>query len=167
MSDFARLKNENGYMAIVAALVILTLLTVVGISASRIASTEVAMARNEAAYRRNFYLAEGAALEAADRLTRYGNLPENMKPWMEMVTGSLDVDSLQLYWDNTVAQGDTVIPEPSEADPNRTLFLVGDEGIAPGSSLDMGKSTVHAIGIYGRCAWDGIAIIKLGYRAAY
>jgi len=70
------LKNENGYLAIMGALVILTLLTVIGISASRVGITEVTMARNEVVYRRNFYLAEGAALEAADHLARYGNLEE-------------------------------------------------------------------------------------------
>jgi len=81
------LKNENGYLAIIGALVILSLITVISISASRVANTEVSMARNEVVYQRNFYLAEGAALEAADHLTQYGNLRENTQAWMEMVTG--------------------------------------------------------------------------------
>jgi hypothetical protein len=163
----ARLNNEDGYVAILASLLILALLTVMCLSASRVSNTEVTMAKNEIVYNRNFYLAEGAALEAADRLIFYGNLNDNPQPWMEMVTGNLDIDTLKDYWDNSAADGDTVIPEPSEMDPNHTLFVVGDEGIAKGSSLDMAKSTVHSLAVYGRCSWDGVAIIKMGYRAAY
>lgn len=161
------LKNEDGYLTIVAALVILALLTVIGISASRVSSTEATMARNEVVYKLNFYLAEGAALEAADRLAKNGNLRDNSEPWMEMVTGNLDTDSLRYYWDNSTAAGDTVIPEPSKVDLGHTHFLVGHDGVAHGSSLDMSKPTIHAIAVYGRCVWEGSAIIKMGYRAAY
>jgi hypothetical protein len=167
MLKFWLLKNEDGYLAIVTALLILTLLTLIGISASRVAFTEAAMARNEVIYKRNFYLAEGAALEAADHLTRYGNLRDNSKPWMEMITGNLDVDSLRFYWDNSIAAGDTVIPQPSKVNPDHTLFLIGHDGIGEGSSLDMSKSSIHSIAIYGRCDWDGTSIIKMGYQAAY
>jgi len=161
------LKNENGYLAIIGALVILSLITVISISASRVANTEVSMARNEVVYQRNFYLAEGAALEAADHLTHYGNLRENTQAWMEMATGELDIDNVKYSWDNTLANGDTVIPEPSEVDPRHTLFIIGHEGTAIGFSIDMDKPTVHAIAIYGRCEWDGVSIIKMGYQAAY
>jgi len=161
------LKNEDGYLAIVAALLILTLLTLIGISASRVAVTEMAMARNELVYKRNFYLAEGAALEAVDHLTRYGNLRDNSKPWMEMITGNLDVDKVRFYWNNSIAAGDSVIPEPSKIDPDHTLFLIGHDGIGPGSSLDMSRSTIHSIAIYSRCDWDGTAVIKMGYQAVY
>ena len=161
------LKNENGYLAIIGAIVILILISVISISASRVANTEVSMARNEVVYQRNFYLAEGAALEAADHLTQYGNLRENTQAWMEMVTGDLDTDNVKYYWDNTVVSGDTVIPEPSEVDQSHTLFIIGHEGTAKGFSLDMDKPTVHAIAIYGRCEWNGVSIIKMGYQAAY
>jgi len=167
MSIRSLLKNESGSLAIIGALVILILISVISISASRVANTEIFLARNEVVYQRNFYLAEGAALEAADHLTQYGNLRENTQAWMEMVTGDLDPDNVKYYWDNTVVSGDTVIPEPSEVDPSHTLFIIGHEGTAKGFSLDMDKPTVHAIAIYGRCEWDGVSIIKMGYQAAY
>jgi len=167
MKKVIELKSQDGYIVILASLLILALLTVGGLSASRISNTEVTMAKNEIVYTRNFYLAEGAALEAADRLNFYGNLNDHPQPWMETVSGNLDLNTLKNYWDNSAADGDTIIPEPSEADPNHTLFLAGDEGIAPGSSLDMARPTVHSLAVYGRCSWDGVAIIKLGYRAAY
>jgi len=91
-------ENENGYLAIIGALVILTLISVISISASRVANTEVSLARNEVVYQRNFYLAEGAALEAADHLTQYGNLRENTQAWMEMATGDLNIDNVKYYW---------------------------------------------------------------------
>jgi hypothetical protein len=162
-----KLKNENGYVALLAALGILALLTVIAISASRVANTEVSTARNVVVYKRNFYLAEGAALEAADRLNSYGNLRDNPQPWIEMVAGNLEITSLKHYWDNTAAAGDTVIPKSSEVDLDHAVYLAGMEGIAPGSSLSMGSPTVYSLAIYGRCAWDGVAIIKLGYRTAY
>jgi hypothetical protein len=161
------MKNENGYIAIVATLAILSLLTVIGISASRVANNELARARNEVVHKRNFHLAEGAALEAADRLYSDSSFKDHPQPWMEMVTGTLDIDSLKYYWDNTAAQGDTVIPKPSEVDSIHTVYLAGHEGIASGHSLSADKPTVHAIGIYGRCNWDGVTIIKLGYRAVF
>jgi Tfp pilus assembly protein PilX len=167
MSIRSLLKNENGYLAIIGALVILILISIISISASRVANTEVSLARNEVIYQRNFYLAEGAALEAADHLTQYGNLRENTQAWMEMATGDLDIDNVKYYWDNKVASGDTVIPEPSAVNLSHTLFIIGHEGTAKGFSLDMDKPTVHAIAIYGRCEWDGVSIIKMGYQAAY
>jgi hypothetical protein len=167
MSEVSLLKNDDGYIAIVAALAILTLLTVIGISASRVAGIELTRARNEVVYKRNFYLAEGAALEAADRLNFYGNLRDNPQPWIEMAAGNLDISSLKRYWDNTAASGDSVIPNPSEVDRDHTAYLAGLEGVAPGSSLSMGSPTVYSVGIYGRCGWDGVAVIKLGYRVAY
>jgi len=167
MSIRSLLKNESGSWPLSGALVILILISVISISASRVANTEIFLARNEVVYQRNFYLAEGAALEAADHLTQYGNLRENTQAWMEMVTGDLDTDNVKYYWDNTVVSGDTVIPEPSEVDPSHTLFIIGHEGTAKGFSLDMDKPTVHAIAIYGRCEWDGVSIIKMGYQAAY
>ena len=161
------LENEDGHLAIIAAIVIMTLLAVISISASRVANTEIAMARNEAVYRRNFYLAEGAALEAADHLSYYGDLVENRQPWMELTTGALNTDSVKEYWDNTAVDGDAVIPEPSVADLNHTLFIVGHEGTVKGFSISMDRPTVHAIAVFGRCAWNGTSVIKLGYKAAY
>ena len=82
-------------MAIVAALVILTLLAIISFSASRVANNEVTMARNESVHQRNLYLAEGAAMEAVDRLVNTANLKDNVPAWMEKVAGSLDVDTLR------------------------------------------------------------------------
>lgn len=161
------LQNEEGYLTIVAALVILTLISLIGFSSSRIAGTEVTLARNELVYKRNFYRAEGAALEAADRLLRTADLRANPPRWMETVTGALDEETLPDYWNHTVDDGDPVVPESARVDPDHAAFLAGYEGVAPGASLDMSRPTIHAISIFGRCTGDGTSIIKMGFRTAY
>jgi Tfp pilus assembly protein PilX len=161
------LRNEDGYLAIIGALVLLALLTVISLSASRVANSEIIMAKNEAVYRRNFYLAEGAALEAADHLAQFENLNESSPAWVEMTIGQLTVASSKDYWDNSAAKDDRVIPEPSAVDESHTLFVVGHDGTARGYSLSMDTPTVHSLAIYGRCAWNGISVIKMGYLAAY
>jgi Tfp pilus assembly protein PilX len=165
------LNSQDGHVAIVAALVILTLLTIICFSAARVANNEVTMARNESVHQRNFYLAEGAAMEAADRLTHTANLKDNVPAWMEKDAGSIDVDTtLRSY----LSGKETVKPLPSAVDAalavdaNRsTNFVVGLEGVAPGGSLGMHAPTIIILGIYGRCQWDGESIVKIGYRAVY
>jgi hypothetical protein len=143
------------------------LVTIIGVSASRVAVSEAVMTRNEIIFKRNFYLAEGAALEAVDHLNRYGNLRDNHKKWMEMGTDKLTAENVNHYWTKSVAAGDTVIPEPGQVNPERTLFLIAHDGIGTGSSLDMSKPTIHFISVYSRCDWDGTSIIKIGYCAPY
>ena len=161
------LNNENGYMAIMASLMILALLTILGMAASKSANTEVLMSGNEIRYQRNFYRAEGAAMEAADILQNAANLADNLPTWIDPFIGKLSLETLNDYWDNSYEDGDTVIPQPSSVDTNHTLFIAGSEGIAPGGSLGMDRPTVHSLAIYGRCEWDGVTTIKVGYLVAY
>jgi Tfp pilus assembly protein PilX len=156
------LNSQDGHVAIVAALVILTLLTIIGISASRVANNEVTMARNESVHQRNFYLAEGAAMEAVDRLTHTVNLKDNVPAWMEKGAGRLDVDSLRSYLNDPAKRQASAVD-----DANRATFVAGLEGVAPGGSLGMNTPTVYILGIYGRCVWNGESIVKIGYRAVY
>jgi hypothetical protein len=157
------LNSQDGHVAIVAALVILTLLTIICFSASRVANNEVTMARNESVHQRNFYLAEGAAMEAVDRLTHIADLKDNVPAWMERVAGRLEIDTLRSY----LKDNEGVKPRASEVDANRTMFVAGLERVAPGGSLGMHAPTVYILGVYGRCQWDGESIVKIGYRVVY
>jgi len=157
------LNSQDGHVAIVAALVILTLLAIISFSASRVANNEVTTARNESVHQRNFYLAEGAAMEAVDRLVNTANLKDNVPDWMEKVAGGLEVDTLRSYLNDKEA----VKPQASAVEANRTKFVAGLEGVAPGGSLGMHTPTVFILGIYGRCEWNGESIVKIGYRAVY
>jgi hypothetical protein len=64
-------KGEQGYIVVVA-LVILTLLSIIGISASRTTSTELLIARNEKSHKVAFYAAEAARGYVARNTTLYG-----------------------------------------------------------------------------------------------
>jgi hypothetical protein len=162
-----RLSSEDGYMAIIAALGMLVLLTIVCISISRVASNEITMAGNETVYQRNFYLAEGAMMEAVDLLDNTLDIRGNNIPWLDKAAKSLRIDTVENYWDNATEPTESIIPQASAIDAAHTLYVAGVEGVAPGYSLDMEKPRIHSFEIYGRCVWNGTAIIKVGYLAPY
>ncbi len=58
------LDNEEGF-ALIASMMFLVVLTVIGIAATTTTSIEVSIAGNERVYKQIFYMAEGAAKEAA------------------------------------------------------------------------------------------------------
>jgi len=58
-------KNEEG-VVMIAALLILVLLTIIGIASTNISNTEVKIAVHELIHQQNFYRAEGATLQALD-----------------------------------------------------------------------------------------------------
>ena len=154
------LNNEDGYFLIMATLMILVLLTIMGVAASRTANTEVTVAANEVVYQRNFYLAEGALMEAIDILANTTNLADNPPSWLVTSAGALTEDNVHTYWD-TGAWNSTV---DASGD---TRFVAAVENVAAGSSLDVDKSTVRVIGIYGRCERNGVAMISAGYLTVY
>ena len=65
------------------------------------------MAGNETVYQRNFYLAEGAMMEAVDRLDNTLDIRGNAIDWMDKAAKSLRIDTVETYWDNTTG----IIPE--------------------------------------------------------
>ena len=164
MQPITILKNEEGSLVIIASLIILALLSIIGVAASKTANTEVTLAGNEIVYQRNFYLAEGAALEAADILQNTSNLQDNFPDWIDPLvgnTGYIDID-----WANTeIADG--IVPQTSASDPDDTSYAAVSEGIAKGASLGMSRPTVHSIGVFGHCQKGGISVIKVGYKTAY
>ncbi len=81
--------NEDGYFLILATLMILVLLTILGVSASRTANTEIMVAANEMVYQRNFYLAEGALMEAIDGLANNPSLMTTPPDWFDPGVGNL------------------------------------------------------------------------------
>jgi Tfp pilus assembly protein PilX len=158
------LHSQDGHVALLAAVVILMLLTIIGFSASRVANTEVIMARNESVHQRNLYLAEGAAMEAVDSLANNANLKDNVPDWLVTAAGKLSVESLRSY----LKGANAVKPQKSGVDDqNHAGFVAGVEGVAPGESLGMDRPTVYILGVYGSCQWNGESIVKIGYRAVY
>ena len=159
------LKNEDGYLTILGSLLILGLLTVISISGSKMARTEVSIAKNEIIYQRNFYLAEGATTEAIDYLEN-SNDPSSL-PWVETDINALGDNNYMAYILDTDEAIDVEAEETSNLNfAGQIMFLAGVAGIPPGFSLDMSRPVLYDYSIFGRCEWDGASTINIGYRKA-
>jgi hypothetical protein len=159
------LNNEDGSVLILS-LIILVVLTLIGIAASRTASIEIQISGNEVIYKQNLYMAEAAAMEAAQNLENT-NLSTNPPAW---VHGLGTVDEAAEIPDPTfwVNANSVQSAEAGGHFPVETRLLSVHEGIISGGSLDMSKTKVHSYAIYGRCQENrGVVVIKVGYRKAF
>jgi Tfp pilus assembly protein PilX len=154
------LKNEQGYFLIISTLMMLGLLTVISIAASNTANTEVQIAGNDAVYQRNFYLAEGAAMEAVDVLENDPN-PRGL-PFVDPGLKTIDDENFTNDWEANSQPVTTSLDSSG-----KTRFRAGYEGTAAGYSLGMGKPKVHEFPDYGRTQKQGVTTIKIGYRRAF
>ena len=164
-------KNEEG-VVMIAALLILVLLTIIGIASTNISNTEVKIAVHELIHQQNFYRAEGATLQALDLMEGTGN-PETKDPPLTWMTQTLaNSESLlasgdlynSTFWDS--GSGDAT-PEASTFSDTR--FVVVSGGIVEGESLDMGSTKIHDYTIIGRSAPPnrGAVTIEVGYLKAF
>jgi hypothetical protein len=154
------LKNEDGYFLILATLMILVLLTILGIASSRTANTEIIVAGNEIIYQRNFYLAEGAAIQAMEILANTPDLKDNPPDWLKLAVGALTDSTAESYWDDA---GVAITLDPT----GNTRYIAGLDYLALGTSMDMAKPKAFAINVYGLCQTQGNAMIKVGYRKIF
>jgi len=172
-------KNEQG-TAIIAALLILLLLTFVAISATDTAINEKAMVRSEAVFEQNFYKAESAAMEGVQKMTN-ATLPQNLLAALSSNNNLLySADSTEPESDlaNLDANGDGVIDskdalikpfDTSDIDP-ATYRIVIQMPIAPGSSqsLTQANSRLYNYASYGlSLANKGRSIVKIGLKKRF
>ena len=155
MKEKCPLNNEDGSV-LVLALIMLVLLTLLGIAASRTSSIDIQISGNEIIYKQNLYMAEAGAMEAAQELE---DRDLKTSPPLCLLAGTVD-PSFSPDDDFLIANSQT------SSLPNTRLALY--EGLIAGSSLAMSKSKVHSYGIYGRCQQNrGLIVIKVGYRKAF
>ncbi len=154
------LKNEQGNFLILATIMLLALLTIISIAATNTANTEVQIAGNDTLYQRNLYLAEGAAMEAVDRLQNDPD-PRGL-PFVESGIQTIDDQNFTDNWE-TKSQAITTTID----DSGKTRFRAGYAGTPAGYSLGIGKPRVHEFAVYGRTEKQGITTIKIGYRKAF
>jgi len=154
------LKNEQGNFLILATIMLLALLTIISIAATNTANTEVQIAGNDMVYQRNLYLAEGAAMEAIDRLQNNPN-PRGL-PFVEAGIQTIDDQNFTDNWE-TKSQKITTTIDAS----GKTGFRAGYAGTPAGYSLGIGKPRVHEFAVYGRTEKQGVTTIKIGYRKAF
>jgi len=167
-------QNERGSV-IVIALVLLVLLTIIGISASRTTEIETMIAGNERVSKQNFYVAEGATLQAA-QIMELTDLEFVGLPWLmdeqntnsggtPLPAASYSKISEHIYkhenWTNDFSS--ELSDLPGEA---RVIGL--SKGIVPTTSWKMTTSKVYEFEIYGRSRLrGGEGLVSVGYRKAY
>jgi hypothetical protein len=145
-------------------MMLLALLTIISIAASNTARTEVQIAANDLIYQRNFYLAEGAVIEAVDQLQNDAN-PRDLAfvvPGLKAIDDSTYMD----YWDADPEPGARKVTASLD-DSQKTRYVGGYEGTPTGYSLGMDKPRVHAFAVYGRTEKQGVTAIKVGFLKAY
>jgi len=171
------LKNEKG-AAIIVALMILMVVTIIGVSSTNKTTMELQVVRNDGVYKQNFYQAEGAAHEAIQRIWEQAQedtyLLENktLLPWLNNLTDvdadnddQMDMINPDFAWDYDGADNDD--NSDTSSLPSTVLSAV-DVGIAATGSLEMTGTNVHDFAVFGLSALNsGRAFIQIGWRIRY
>lgn len=160
-------KDEKGYMLVVS-LLFLALLTITGISATGTSDVELQTALNNSLYKRSFYRAESANVEAIRKLDKmlqsgeqFGNDPID-KPWQQMVAESDIDDTLEDMhnfdaWDEYNSQASAVIDDARFA-------AIGIRQLSSLSATDPVKITeYYVLGLYKHDVF-GQVIVETGWR---
>jgi len=149
------LANEDGSV-MVLALAMLMLLTLIGISATTTSMIEIQIAGSKKTHTQCLFLAEGAAMQCAQKMENDPNL----------------LDATYVNAENTVTDADIwnlfegKIKEDSTISPSGTGYAALYQGTV--GSLKMGQPNLHAYTIYGwHDTTSGRVIVELGYRRAF
>jgi Tfp pilus assembly protein PilX len=154
-------QNQHGAV-LYGVLMVLLLLTIIGIASTKVSNTEVQISGNELIYQQNFYRAEGACMEGAERLEAIADPSATPPTWLDNVL--LDVTDSQI---RTWQFG--AVPAPRTSVLPDTSLIALAQGIVHGSSLDVESSKVHGYAIYGRSAPSGrgATTVGIGYQKAF
>jgi Tfp pilus assembly protein PilX len=171
---YAASRNEEGSFVLFTTMMILLLLTLTGIAATKTANTEVSIAGNEAAHSVTSYNAEGGAVEAAMLIEAMDD--ENLRVvdngsypvWMTFHTDpAIDEPGEEMtIAANWVSDGGADDNADVATFDENVRFAVVDKGGAKGSSLIMtGGEQVREYQVYGLSdSRSGQAMIEMGYR---
>lgn len=169
--SFSPMGNNKGSAAIVLAVMILVVVSLIGIQASSTSSLEVQLASAERTAKQLFYKAEGAAMKGGQEIENAEPevLNERSEEWLNKED---DVNLLDVsQWDYDGLGSDDTAEELTSFDDgdDKTYFGVTDKGIPKGSSLHMGHNTqLHSFRVFGRCVAENQgAFIEMGYKRRY
>lgn len=182
--------NNEGGTVIIAALMVLVLLTIIGIASTNVSNTEVKIATHELIHQQNLYCAEGTASLALEEMEKLVNPKTSAPSWLWQGSGSGftefkdDMACYSAFWNG---DGDSfeyeneeegtietiipeAIPEPvSESIFSDSRFLVNYRGLLPKEPLEIGVTKRYRYDIYGRCAPRnrGAVAVEIGYIKAF
>lgn len=160
-------QDESGSIMLMV-LLILSLVTVLGLSSSKTTWIEMNISNNQTVHKLNFYQAEGAINEGM-QILEDTDLKNNTFAWVQpkestlLTPGDNGNEVVNVYsddiWDDN-SQGSQSLPTAQ--------MMSAYRGTAPGYSLTTGQSTVYLYDVYGRSQQNnGLSIIKMSYRKAY
>ena len=157
------MENEKGN-ALIYTLILLVLLTIIGLAASQTATVDIQVAGNHMRYKKNFYRAEGAALDAIQRMedTDLGSTSLDFISVNPSIVTDVEVAA---NWQGVNTLGG-VTAVASEIDTAHAKFVAYSEGVIhTGESLDMTKTKIFQYKVFGRCEENnGTSLIEIGYR---
>lgn len=161
------LTNENG-SAIVLALMLLSLLTVMGIWATRKSNIETLIAGNEVARKQTFYRTEGGVIEGGFAIEEAAtaDLQGRTPAWLTEKSAAPDMTD-PANWDfDNVGGDDTAVATQLDAEVG---FCALDKGITAGDSLLMtGMSQVRTYAVYSfHDSRMGQALLEVGYKRRF
>jgi|GEM_PF-5565491 len=152
--------NESGAV-VVLTMLMLVLLTFLSMSALTISIIEIKSAANNKIFKQGFYLAESAAVEAAYRIENASVeiLRSGSIPWIGTEPGK--IAGIEAPGWSGSASSRSLLDE-------HTRYAAVDQGVAPGSSLSMGGSTLHSYAVFGRFGGPrGRCLVEVGYRRIF
>jgi hypothetical protein len=162
------IKSDSGSVMIIISLMLLALLTIISIAASKTARTELKIAGNEYLYQNNFYCAEGAVIETMDMLEAMESVDVDEIDWLMNESEKVVKDTdLFGYWTDEDREDGDANPASASLCTEHTQLLGIHHGVLSGSSLDMTKPAKHIYSIYGQSNHRGTVLVKVGYARAF
>lgn len=157
---------EQKGSALILAMLMLMMLSLIGIAATTTSTIEMGIAANERAYKDNLNRAEASALIGIQEAENEKDdaplkaLPQNKyKTWLHFNLP----DPNTLNHPNNWSAADS-----AQAIDSQSRYLGDYKRVAPGASLDMSEPTLHEFSIYGQSErHKGSVIIEIGYRKRY
>ena len=161
------LGNENG-SAIVLALMLLSLLTVMGIWSTRKSNIETLIAGNEVARKQTFFRTEGGVIEGGFSIEEAatGDLSSRAPAWLTEASIAPDMTDPDNWDFDGVGADDTAAPTSID---NEVGFCALDKGVTAGDSLLMtGASQVRTYAVYSfHDSRDGQSLMEVGYKRRF
>jgi len=161
------LTNDNG-SAIVLALMLLSLLTVMGIWSTRKSNIETLIAGNEVARKQTFYRTEGGVIEGGFAIEEAATaaLQGRTPVWLTEKSAAPDMTDPNSWDFDTVGGDDTAVATQIDAEVG---YCALDKGITAGDSLLMtGASQVRTYAVYSfHDSRMGQALLEVGYKRRF
>lgn len=164
-------RNEDGFV-LVSTMIVMVMLSMVGLASTTSTVMELQISANDRDYKENFYRAEGAAVESAQRLANETDTDELRPSLTDKVWLQSAVDyTIANNWDvggGIPVNFQTAALDDAESDVRIAANSLGVARGRKASSIEMTKPSVKAFELYG---WSeergGRVIIEVGYKKRF